>query len=502
MFPEPLARILSLVRHSLPENQKIYLVGGAVRDALMGRSLQDLDFGMVGDTLAIARKVSTRLKADFFVLDDVRRMARVIYHQPGGEPLYLDFVLLADQDIMVDLSRRDFTLNAMAIDLDEPGVVIDPLGGQDDIHQRLLKVCSPQSLINDPIRILRGIRMAVEFALTIPPDTWKFIQGALGGIPRTSPERQRDELFKILDGSHPEEGIRLLKDTGSLAYILPELVSLIGEEQSLPHVLNVWEHTLSGVQYLSSILSALEPGAASIENEPRLGYLWQQLTRFNFNLVGFLKPSLTAGRSHRALLLFTMLYHDVGKPGSRSMDGKGHIHNYGHEQIGGQVAAQRGRELMLSANEVDRIQAIIRNHMRVHQLSQEGTIPSRQAIYRFFRDTGEAGIDICLLSLADINATFGPTLPPDRWISEVNTVQHLLAAWWDKPEESVRPPVLVDGHQLQIEFGLTPGPLIGRLLGAIREAQATGLVADRAGALAFARELIASKGAKDANPER
>jgi poly(A) polymerase len=122
-------------------------------------------------------------------------------------------------------------------------------------------------------------------------------------------------------------------------------------------------------------------------------------------------------------------------------------------------------------------------------------MPTPRATYRFFRDTGAAGVDICLLSLADVLATYGPTLPQDVWERHLTIVRTLLEAWWDYPHERVTPPALLKGHDLIKELGLKPGVQIGELLEYIREAQIVGMVTDRQSALDLARQWLAERGA-------
>jgi hypothetical protein len=128
--------------------------------------------------------------------------------------------------------------------------------------------------------------------------------------------------------------------------------------------------------------------------------------------------------------------------------------------------------------------------MRPLLLGQLEQRPARRAIYRFFRATGEAGIDICLLSLADMLATYGTTLPRDTWMRQLDVTRTLLEAWWDHPQQSVAPPVLVTGNDLLEAFCLAPGPQIGTLLEAVREAQAAGLVSEREQALELVRRQL------------
>ena len=154
------------------------------------------------------------------------------------------------------------------------------------------------------------------------------------------------------------------------------------------------------------------------------------------------------------------------------------------------MAFQRALDLALSQVEAQRLETIISEHMRVHQLTQTRKAPSRRAIYRYFRAAGPAGVDVCLLSLADTLATYGPGLPADTWQAELDVCRSLMEAWWERPSESVAPPRLLTGDDLMRSFGLQPGPQLGELLAAIREAQACGEINDQKEALDFARKYL------------
>jgi hypothetical protein len=158
------------------------------------------------------------------------------------------------------------------------------------------------------------------------------------------------------------------------------------------------------------------------------------------------------------------------------------------------VVEQRARALRLSNAETERLGKIVRHHMRPGLLAGAARPPTRRAVYRFFRDTGPAGVDICLLSLADLLATQGAELPAEPWANHLEVVRHLLEAWWERPEESISPPLLLNGDELMKELEISPGPQVGRLLEAIREAQATGQISTRPEALAVARSQLENPG--------
>jgi poly(A) polymerase len=193
-------------------------------------------------------------------------------------------------------------------------------------------------------------------------------------------------------------------------------------------------------------------------------------------------------------LFFAALYHDVQKPATKSIDESGRIRFFDHDVKGAEVVEQRARAFNLSNDEVERINKIIANHMRFHfftsRLEGEKQEPSRKAIYRFFRDTGEAGVDLVLLGLADLRGTQGPALSQETWIAALDVARILLENYWEKPQEIVTPPRLVDGNELMAELGIKPGRVIGQLLEVIREGQATGKIANREQAINLAREYL------------
>jgi poly(A) polymerase len=483
--------LLDKVRELLPE-QEMYLVGGAVRDMLLNRLSRDLDFAVPSNGVSLARRVARALEADFMVLDSERDTGRVIFSDADGTRTFLDFATYRGNGLEGDLHDRDFTINAIAFDL-QSQTLVDPLNGSSDLRAKLLRACSPTSLRDDPVRILRAVRQAAAFDFKIHIDTRKAMKAAANLLPNVSSERLRDELFKMLDGSKPDTSIRALEMLGVLPYLLPELTALKGLKQSEPHIYDVWEHTLSVLGYLENILSALAPGYnADHTNDLFTGLLTLRIGRFREQFAAHFADSLNADRSVRAVLFFAALYHDVEKPATRTMDYRGHIHFYEHDVKGAKTASKRAEAFNLSNHEVERIQSVIKQHMRFHfftsRLEGDHQEPSRKAIYRFFRDAGEAGVDLVLLGLADLRGTRGPMLTQQTWTAALDVARILLENYWEKREVIVAPPRLLDGNDLMKELDLQPGRLIGQLLEAIREGQATGKIETREQAIQFAYE--------------
>jgi len=214
-----------------------------------------------------------------------------------------------------------------------------------------------------------------------------------------------------------------------------------------------------------------------------------RLGRYRQALEQHMDEQLNPDRSLRALLFLAALYHDSGKPACRQVDEQGRVRFLGHDQDGELRLVQRAQALHLSNLEIERSRLIVRHHMRPFLLGQMEGLPTRRAIYRFFRDTGKAGVDICILSLADMLATYGTTLKQEDWVHHLDMVRNLLEAWWEHPQEQVAPLPLIDGNELMRALQLSPGPKIGQLLEAIREAQATGTVNTKEQALELAQHV-------------
>ncbi len=515
-IPLSISPLVQRVSETLPE-QEIYLVGGAVRDALRGKVSHDLDFVVPANAIALARRVADALHSDFYILDEDFDTARVIVrsHEAGQATReVLDFssyrrtrgAQSSVAGLDADLRARDFTINSMAYD-PRAGAILDPLNGAADLRAKTIRAGSATAMQDDAVRILRAVRLAAALEFKIEPGTREAMKEAASRLPQISPERQRDELFRMLEARRPEASIRALEILGVLPYLLPELEPLKGLQQSAPHVADVWEHTLSVVQYLENITGALAPEAGTEKNNDLFtGLLSLRLGRYREQFAEHLGNMLNPQRSMRGLLFFAALYHDVSKPATKTIEETGRIRFLGHERAGVDVAARRARMFNLSNDEIERLRLIIENHMRFHfhtnRLQDEGKEPSRKSIYRFFKDTGEAGVDLVLLGLADLRGTRGTTLTQEGWSAALDVARTFLENYWEKPHESVAPPRILDGNELMKELGLEPGPLVGELLGAIREAQAMGEVSSKEQALEFAREQMKKGSHRDTERRR
>lgn len=492
--------LLEKIINVLPANTEVYLVGGAVRDLLTNRLSPDFDFAVPSNGISLARTVANALKADFMVLDSERDTGRVVIIE-GETYTYLDFAAFRGATLEDDLRDRDFTINAMALNLRDI-TIIDPLNGATDIRAKVIRACSPDSLTNDPVRILRAVRQAAAFGFTIDKSTRELMKQAADKINNVSIERVRDEVFKILGGPKASASIRALEMLGVLQHLMPELLKMRGVTQSNPHIHEVWTHTLAVVDQLDNLLTS----SLRLDFDPEktsdmfMGLVSLKIGRYREQIAKHFANQLNPSRSHRSLLFFAALYHDVCKPDTKTIDESGRIRFFDHDIKGADVVADRARAFNLSNDEVERLHTIVRHHMRFHffadRLEREGQPPSRKAVYRFFRDSGAASVDLILLALADLRGTKGNELTQVTWTAYLDIARILLENYWERPEEVINPPRLVDGNELMKELNLQPGKIVGVLLESIRENQAAGKIVDKEQALAFAREELA-KGIKE-----
>ncbi len=481
----PDARALLASAGELLAGSPGYLVGGSLRDALLGRALTDLDLAVAGDAPAFARGLADRLGGHFVLLDAERGTARVAL---DTGPVRIIDVATLQGDILSDLARRDFTIDALAASIDAvltpPIALIDPHGGLRDLEKRVVRLVSERALVDDPLRLLRAVRLSVQLEFRLGPETADAVRRHTGEVGQASAERQRDELVRCFATPRAGQSLRLMDRLGLLEQIVPEVTAGRGVSQPKEHYYDVFDHAIETVATLDFMLSHEKP------TEGREARLWRALWEaldVAPGLRAFLDEEVSARRPRSALLKLAGLLHDVAKPETRAPDATGRIRFFGHAELGAETARAVLRRLRFSRREVELVARMVEEHLRPGQLGQEGP-PTRRALFRFFRDTGEAAEGILLLSLADALAARGPGMRIERWRGHVAYIAHVLARR-EEEQEIVRPPRLLSGDDIMAALAIGPGPEVGRLLAAIEEAQASGEVATREQALAFARRV-------------
>jgi hypothetical protein len=438
-----------------------YLVGGAVRDRLLGLPVHDLDFCLPDRTLEAARQTADRLGGAYFTLDDQRDAGRVILEDSAGHRHRIDFTTFQGEDLEADLQARDFTLTAMAVAVDQPDQLIDPLGGQEDLRKKLIRSCSEGAMQADPVRILRGVRMAADYGFRIESRTREAIRQAVSELSRVSPERIRDELFRILGSTAPVTAVRALNQ-------LDVSPGLFGPDRKVP------EESLRVLNNLERFWDALGE-----EYDPESGATWRSgllvtyLGRYREQIQEHLRQEPVWERGLRELLGFNVLVSGMKNESAEEM-----------------VFENSGRRFRLSSQEIQRMAAVRRGAASFLASAREGEQPSALPIHRYFKSFGGAGVEAVFLALAETDLRQAPGGMDNRWADLLSRARAYLEAWWEQHDRVVSPPRLVDGHELQQALDLAPGPEIGRILRAVQEGQVSGRVQDRAQALELARTLM------------
>jgi tRNA nucleotidyltransferase/poly(A) polymerase len=449
---------------------RVWLVGGSVRDRILRRPSYDFDFVVDGDAVAFGRRLANEVGADYFELDPKRGTGRMLLSIGEGRRTLYDFARLRQDSIEGDLRGRDLTVNAMGVSLEAPTQLIDPTGGLEDLRQRVVRACSPEAIQDDPVRALRCVRIADELSARITSDTVRQVRGAAALLQRVSPERLRDEFFRILGLPRPSAALRQLDSLGLLTSVVPELEPLRGLAQPAAHAYDALSHTLAVVAGLERLLWTLDPEGADRGKDLAAGWVLQELGRFRQPLGAHLDHSLTFGRTRRQGLYLAALLHDVGKSTTFTYDSDGSIRFLGHEAVGAAMAVGTARRLALSLAETAELERLVADHMRPGWMEKEGG-PSPRAVYRFFRLTQAAGVGIALLSLADLFGKHVPPVPEAAWSTRVEIVRILLGAWFEERRTRVDPEPLLNGEAVMRLVGIPSGPIVGRLLEDLREAQ-------------------------------
>jgi len=451
-----------------------WIVGGALRDELLGREVTDIDIAVEGDPQAAAREVAKEVRGPVFRLSEAFGAWRVVDRRSGR---VYDFAPLQGATIEDDLRKRDFTVNAMAREreaaapspaagapLGTPaGDLIDPLGGRPDLESRTLRVIGPEAYASDPLRPLRLARFAAELGFSPDAETEQLTAVAAERVPEASGERIFAELRRLVLAPGAVRGLALADRLGLLHAVLPELSDLHDVEQSAYHHKDVYGHTLEVLERLIQIESEAEGELREVLDEP-------------------LADELARGEA----LLFGALLHDIGKPATHDVRQDGRVTFLGHDRLGEEMVRRVCRRLRTSERLSRFLEAVTRHHLVLGFLVRERPL-DRRAVYRYLKRTSPVEVEVTLLSCADRLATRGENA--ERAIdAHLELAKELLPAALEWRRTG--PPRLpLRGDELARELGIEPGPALGRILAELEEAAYAGEIAGRDDAVELARRL-------------
>ena len=470
------------MKSSQKRKTQLFIVGGFLRDIILRRKSPnpDIDFAIKKNAIAFAAGLAKGLSAGFVILDKANGCARLV--KKARDKVYtLDFTDFRGRDLEQDLSKRDFSVNALAVELKaflqgSDDRLIDPYHGLKDLASRTIRVINPQAYDDDPLRILRTFSLSCILNFKIEVKTLALVKKKRTKLRQVSFERVRDELFKILASPRSYEFLTKLDQYKILELIIPEIKAMYRLNQGPYHHLDVWRHTLETIRQLEKVIKNFA------RNQPAC--------RIGREIQDYLNKEISSGRHRYELLKLGGLVHDIAKPKTLRIE-KGKVKFHGHERVGAdmlQVCAQR---LRLSNGEIAALRKMVLFHLRPGYLADNPVLTPR-AKFRFFRDAAEESISILLISLADQRATKGYLTTQKSRQRHERVVRRLIKEYFQKKKER-KPKRLVNGNDLIRCFKLEPSPLIGKILSEVEEAQAIGKIKTKKEALKIAKEVIQVK---------
>lgn len=451
---------------------KLYLVGGYLRDIVLKRekSNPDMDFAVKKGAIRFGREFAAKIKAGFVVLDKEHGSCRLL-KRIQDKDYTLDFTDFRGRDLKEDLLLRDFTINSLALELEEAisqeslnNHLVDLYGGKQDLKKKIIRVLSKRSFPEDPLRILRAFSLACIFDFKIEKQTIKLINQEKEKLDGVSCERVRDELFKILDSDRAYDYLSYMHKLNVLKLIIPEIEVMRNVRQGPYHHLNVLAHSFESLRQMDLLIKACR----------------------NKEVEDYLNEYLCGQRKRRALIRLGVLLHDIGKPKTlRRRKGKTIFH--GHERAGADIVRIIGRRLKLSNDELDALNKMVFWHLRPGYMADNLTLSAR-AKFRYFRDAGKEALSILLVSLADQRSTRGRLTSGETRQRHEKAVASLIKEYLKKKKEK-KLPRLINGDDLIKNLRLRPSILIGVILSRVEELQAIGRIKTKQEALALAQRI-------------
>jgi poly(A) polymerase len=463
------APLVAGVRGALDGAGDAWIVGGAVRDAALGRPIDDLDLAVAGEPRAAAKAIAAALGEHAFELSAEFGTWRVASAERRWQ---IDVTALRGGGIAADLAERDFTIGAVAVALAD-GELLDPFGGLADLERGVLRVVAEGSFGADPLRLLRAARLAAQLRLEVDPATVALARAHAVHAADPAGERQLAELRQLLGGPDPLRGLALLDELDLTATVLPELSALRGVEQGPNHHLDVHDHTIAVLEHALEVEADLERFAGERAEEVAM----------------LLAEPLADEMSRATALRFGALFHDIGKPATRSEQG-GFVGFRGHDREGAEIIGGICARLRASRRLSQHLRALALHHLRLGFLIAEAPLPPRR-VHEYLRATEPVAVDVTLLTVADrLSARgAGPLARPEMVEAHLELAREMVAAALDWRRDGPPAPLL-RGDELAREVGVPEGPRLGALLAELEAARYAGEVEDRDAAIAHARNWL------------
>ena len=456
-FISEYSALFNAIHKVVPPSMKIYLVGGAVRDILLERPIRDFDFTVEGLVRPIGKHIADELNGAYYVLDDEREMVRVIIDDEQMGQFDIDIALLTGDSIEDDLRDRDFTFNAMAIQISDPPELIDPLGGWNDLQNKRLRMCNSHSLSDDPLRSMRAVRMSLEFGLEMDAELLAAMYETNSKLSASSMERYRDELFKIIRLYQNGKALRKFEEFRFLDHLFPDWYNEFSPEVEWIENTDLFCSLLTYNRNVNELKDDFIVFATS-----RLG-------NYKEALINFFDRSIALYHNRRMLTSFASIAFTLTK--------------------GIDIIKPWCSRLAFSSSETNFVLNAIASFIRIKTLGDPSPCGDVE-IYRFFNQYKEGGLAGLILFLADGYGQKNEARAYQIWCDKVVFVQNLVSAYFTRYMEVISPVPMLTGHDIQELLGIPAGPIIGVMKNSLIEAQIRGSVETLDEAKSFLRQQI------------
>lgn len=446
-----------------------WLVGGAVRDIVLGREVSDLDIAVAGAPEDPARYIAGALGGVAFELSDEFPAWRV---KDRDDHWQIDIASLRAADLEEDLHLRDFTVGAVAVGL-ESGVAADPLGGLGDLAAGVIRACGPTSFSDDPLRLMRAARLVAQFGWEIEPGTLALARESAQSAGRPAGERTLAELLLLIGARNPLAGLSTMDQIGLFESVLPEIGRLHEVVQGPNHHLDVYGHTMEVVEGILRIESDLERFTGDRAAE----------------VSEYLAQPLGDGATRGTALRLGALFHDCAKPQTRSETG-GFISFRGHDSLGAEQIEERFRVLRASRKLSGYLKDLARHHLVLGFIVPRMPLDQRQ-IFAYLERTDPVSVDVTLLTVADRLAARGTaSIASKEMVADHLQLAMEMTGYGLDWVRNGPPSQFLGGNELAERLGIEPGPKLGEVMAELAAARFAGEISDANEAVDHGRRFL------------
>lgn len=443
---------------------KIYLVGGSVRDCFMGKDTYDRDLIVTDiDAGVFAQKVSDFFDGKFIPLDVENKIYRVVLKDKIN---YLDITNPVENSMEKDISRRDLTINAIAVDI-KTGEILDIVGGIKDVDDKIIRGIKDENFTDDPLRILRVFRFYSLLGFKIDSHLLDVCKKYKNLISQPAKERVEYELMKLFSGKYAYQSLLKMDECGILEILFPFVKELKQVPPNLHHHLDLFHHSIETVRQVELLY---ESSSSKVQ---------EHMDKVDFG-----------GFSRLAHLKLASFMHDIGKFSTWTIEEDTGRHRFiKHDDVGSKLAKPILKKMCFSNKQIEYITLIIKKHMYPTAVVSSPELTDK-VMMRFVRKMGDDAIDNILIAQADRLSARGPEIT-EEIVNENISLLNSLLEFYLSAKESLKPlPKLLDGNEVMQILGLSPSPKLGQIMNELHEAQVSGDVTTKDDAISFIKTIM------------